>query len=181
MFDAFHILGLPCQAALDEETVRTAYFAKARQAPADGTELNAAYETLLAPEKRLKHLMELAAPAEAKQWRTVPMSEALMQHFMALGRVRPEAEALVEKRVKAQSALSRALLERQTFAMRDSLETIGIELDAQRAELIKTLPALDAQLDADHRTWRPVAEAQAHLSYLAKWQTQIRELLLKLM
>ncbi len=184
MMDAFATLGLPRLAALDEEAVRSAYFEKAKQTPADGTEIHAAYDTLLAPEKRLKHLLELAAPAEAKQWRTVQMSEALMQHFMALGRVRPEAEALIDKRAKAQSALTRALLERQTYALRDSFEQIGFALDEQRTALLGTLPALDTQLKtdaADTTAWRALAEAQAHLSYLAKWQAQVRELLLKLM
>lgn len=175
MTDAFTILGLPPVAALTEEQVRAAYFEKSKAADADNASLNAAFELLLAPDKRLKHLIDLAAPPEAKQWRTVAMGEDLMDLFMALGKVRPQAEALVEKRQKAQSALGRALLEKQTFAVRDSLEQTGFALDQKRQDLEAELPGL-----GEH-DWPRLAEAQARFTYLAKWQTQVRELLLKLM
>jgi len=171
--DAFATLGLPRAAAVDEETVRAAYFAQSKAPGADHAALNAAHELLLAPDKRLKHLIDLAAPEEVKQWRKVAMSEDLMQHFLALGKVRPEAEALIEKRAKTQSALTKALLERQTFALRDQLEQIGFALDERKRALELALATID--------DWQALAEAQAHFAYLAKWQTQVRELLLKLM
>ena len=175
MTDAFAILDLPQTASLSEEQVRAAYFEKSKAPGADGAALNAAFEQLLAPDKRLKHLIDLAAPPEAKQWRAVAMGEDLMDLFMALGKVRPEAEALVEKRQKAQSALARALLEKQTFAVRDALEQTGFALDQKRQALEAELPAL-----GEH-DWPRLAQAQARFSYLAKWQAQVRELLLKLM
>ena len=171
--DAFATLGLPRSPALAEEAVRAAYFEKSKAPDADHAALNAAYELLLAPDKRLKHLIDIAAPDEVKQWRTVAMSEDLMQHFMALGKVRPEAEALIEKRAKTQSALTKALLERQTFVLRDQLEQIGFSLDEKKQTLETALQGID--------DWQSLAEAQAHFAYLAKWQTQVRELLLKLM
>lgn len=173
--DAFALLELPRLPALDEEQVKAAYFEKSRAADADHGALNEAYELLLAPEKRLKHLLDLAAPADAKQWRTVAMSEDLMQHFMALGKVCPEAEALIEKRAKAQSALAKALLEKPAFALRETLEAIGSALDEKR----ETLAAGLAQTPADD--WPALVQAQAQFSYLAKWLAQVRELLLKLM
>lgn len=173
--DAFATLGLPRLAALDEEQVRVAYFEKSKAAEADHAALNEAYELLLAPEKRLKHLLDMNAPEDAKQWRTVAMSEDLMQHFMALGRVRPEAEALIEKRGRAQSALAKALLEKPTFALREGLEAIGMALEEKRRAMEAELPLVEAG------NWRAVAETQARFSYLAKWQAQVRELLLKLM
>jgi len=171
--DAFATLGLPRAAAVDEETVRAAYFAQSKAPGADHAALNAAHELLLAPDKRLKHLIDLAAPEEVKQWRTVAMSEDLMQHFMALGKVRPEAEALIDKRAKTQSALTKALLERQTFALRDQLEQIGFALDERKRALELSLSALE--------DWQALVEAQARFAYLGKWQAQVRELLLKLM
>lgn len=173
--DAFATLGLPRLAALEEEQVRAAYFEKSKAEGADHAALNAAYELLLAPEKRLKHLIEIAAPEDARQWRPVSMSEDLMQLFMALGKVRPEAEALIEKRGKAQSSLARALLEKPTFALRERLEEIGFALDDKREALGQALVAHPAD------DWRGLAEAQARFAYLAKWHTQVRELLLKLM
>ena len=174
MTNAFDILGLPQTASLDAEVVRAAYFEKSKQPGADNAVLNAAFEQLLEPDKRLKHLIELAAPPEAKLWRAVPMGEDLMGLFMALGKVRPEAEALVEKRQKALSALARALLEGQTYVIRDALEQTGSALYEKREALEAELRGL-----AEH-DWPKLAEAQARFSYLAKWQTQVRELLLKL-
>jgi hypothetical protein len=112
------------------------------------------------------------------------MSERLMQHFMSLGQLRPRAETLIDKRKAAKTALTRAVLEGPTFALRDEIEQIGNALDTQRNELLETLPAMDSLLASGANAasaWRPLAEAQAHLSYLAKWQTQVRELLLQLM
>ena len=175
MTNAFATLELPPSPSLTEEQVRAAYFAKSKQPSADNAALNAAYELLLAPDKRLKHLIDLAAPAEAKQWRTVAMGEDLMGLFMELGKVRPQAEALIEKRRNAQSALAKALLEGQTFALRDALEQVGLSLDDKR-KLLESEVQQFAEQD-----WPRLAEAQARFSYLAKWQAQVRELLLKLM
>lgn len=176
MPDAFATLDLPRSAALTEEQVRSAYFEKSKAASeAEKGGLNAAFELLLAPDRRLKHLIEIAAPEEARQWRAVAMSEDLMELFMALGRVRPQAEALVEKRQKAQSALAKALLEGQTFQVRDALEQIGFSLDEKRRALETGLPSLK------QGDWQRLAEAQARFAYLAKWQAQVRELLLRLM
>lgn len=175
MTNAFAILSLPATAALTEEQVRAAYFEKSKEPTTDKTAVNSAFELLLTPDKRLKHLIDLFAPPEAKQWRTVAMGEDLMQLFMQLGRVRPEAEALVVKREKAASALAKALLEGQTFSVRDSLEQTGFVLDEKRRSLEAELPAIGAD------DWPRLAEAQARFSYLAKWQAQVRELLLKLM
>ncbi|MBL9146341.1 MAG: hypothetical protein JNM99_21865 [Verrucomicrobiaceae bacterium] len=172
--NAFDVLGLPQQAALSEEAVRVAYFEKSKSADADRAALNAAFELLLAPDKRLRHLIDLAAPEDAKQWRTVTMSDDLMSLFMNLGKARPEAEALIERRSKAQTALSKALLEGQTFATRETLEEIGTALDAKRSELESSLAAIEGN-------WQGLAAAQARFAYLAKWQAQVRELLLKLM
>ena len=172
--NAFEVLGLPQQATLSEEAVRAAYFEKSKSADADRSELNAAFELLLAPDKRLRHLIDLAAPEDAKQWRTVTMSDDLMSLFMTLGKARPEAEALIEKRSKAQTALSKALLEGQTFATRETLEEIGAALDAKRSKLESSLTAIEGD-------WQGLAAAQARFAYLAKWQAQVRELLLKLM
>ena len=173
--NAFEVLGLEMRPSLSEETVRAAYFEKSKAPGSDLATLNAAYELLLAPDKRLKHFIELAAPADARQWRAVTMSEDLMAIFMALGKARPEAEALIERRGKTQSALSKALLEKQTFLIRETLEEIGTTLDAKRIDLESSVAGLAAD------DWKQLTEAQARFAYLAKWQTQVRELLLKLM
>jgi hypothetical protein len=174
--DAFATLRLPRHAALGEEQVRAAYFALSKEGNVDAGELNEAFDTLLVPESRLKHLLALAAPPEAQAWRTVPMSDELMALFLALGRARPQVEALATRRREAHSALAKALLEKPALALRDQLETIGHAIHERRAAMEAGLAALDAAPD-----WQALAAQQAQLSYLAKWQAQVRELLLSLM
>src|SRR5688572_14192364 len=91
--DFFAVLGLPRAAALDEQRLHRAYTERSRTAHPDhggsealAAQLNAAYEVLRSPEKRLKHLLELAAPPEAKAWRTVPLDESMMSLFSELGK-----------------------------------------------------------------------------------------------
>jgi hypothetical protein len=173
MIDAFATLQLPRKATLTEDEVRAAYFALSKADGADHAELNAAYELLLAPEKRLRHLLDLSTEQPKREWQAVTLPEELMETFMALGRLRPEAEALIEKRSKAQSALSKALLEPPTFALRDQLEVIGTALDEKRKGLESALN--------ERMTWQDMSDVQARFSYVAKWQMQVRELLLRLM
>ncbi len=191
MTDHFQALDLPRRAALREEALAEAYFQKSRESHPDhggaeevAAQVNAAYETLRQPEKRLKHLIEIAAPAEAKAWRTVPLDDAMMALFARLGGAIAESGKYLEKRNKAQSALGRALLANEEFQQRDALEKIGEEIQARQAVIEERLPGLDAALQADPVTaqaWRDVATLQAQLAYLAKWQTQVRERLLQLM
>jgi hypothetical protein len=170
--NAFQLLGLPQTAALEEEAARSAYF-NAAKTQGESADLHAAYDTLLRPEKRLRHLLELAAPPEATAWRTVPMSDELMNLFLHLGRARTATETLVAKKEKITSALARALLEKQLLSQRDELENIGITLDSRRRTLEALLPSHEAH-------WPQLATLQAQFSYLAKWQAQVAELLLKL-
>ncbi len=188
--DAFALLGLPRRAALDEAALRQAYTSLSRTAHPDhgGSEtqasaLNAAYEVLRQPERRLRHLLELAGPEEAAAWRTVPLDEGMMQTFMDLGDALEKSAAFLERKQKATSALAKALLTAEEMQHRESLEAIGMALQERRDAMESALGGLDASLSAtpDLPTWQALAAAQARFAYVAKWQAQIRERLLALM
>jgi len=189
MEDCFAILGLPRSAALDQETLHKAYAEKSRAAHPDhdgndekAAEVNAAYATLKTPEKRLKHVLEVAAPDDAKAWRTVPMDEPMMELFLQLGKTLDLSAKFLEKKNKTQSALGKALLANEEMQQRETLESIGFEIEKQRVDLEARLPALDEAIQcADEAAWKQVALAQARFAYLGKWQTQVRERLLALM
>ena len=174
---------------MDAAALQSAYTALSREAHPDhgGSEerasaVNAAFETLRSPEKRLKHLMEIAAPEEAKAWRTVPLDESMMSVFMELGSALDASAKLVEKKSKASSALAKALLANEEMALRDRLETIGFGVEEKKVAMEAGLPALDERLAVgDMSVWKDIAAIQARLAYLAKWQAQIRERLLALM
>jgi curved DNA-binding protein CbpA len=187
--DAFAIFSLPRSVALDAAALQSAYSALSRTAHPDhgGSEgeasaVNAAYETLRFPDKRLKHLMEIAAPEEAKAWRAVPLDESMMSIFMDLGSALDASAKLLEKKNKASSALAKALLTNEEMALRDRLENIGFALEEKRTGIEAGLGEFDERLaSGDDAVWKDIAATQARLTYLAKWQTQIRERLLALM
>lgn len=176
MTDCFALLGMPRSALLDESELQAAWHERSRAAHPDqpggsavlAAEVNAAYETLLAPEKRLKHLLEL----HQVPWRTIPISSELMTLFSKLGPWLQRTAALAKKKQQASSALAKALLANEEMTLREALEALGIEIEARREALIASLPADDLEL---------IQVAQATLSYLGKWQAQIREALLAMM
>ncbi len=189
--DAYQTLSLPRSAALVEETLHKAYAEKSRAAHPDhggsdeqAAAVNAAYEMLKAPEKRLKHLLEIAAPEDAKAWRTVPMDDGMMALFSQLGKALDASGRFLEKKGKAQSALAKALLANEEMQQREVLEGIGFELENRRGEMEARLPGLDETLSegsAGTGTWKELALMQARFAYLARWQAQVRERLLALM
>jgi curved DNA-binding protein CbpA len=189
MDDCFAIFGLPRTAAIDEEILHRAYVECSKAAHPDhggsdaqAAQTNAAYETLRVPERRLKHLLELAAPEDAKAWRTVPMDDNMMGLFSKLGKALEVSGKFLERKAKAQSALAKALLANEEMREREALEGIGFEIEKIRKEMESRLPMLDTSLLSGERdTWKEVAVMQARFAYLARWQTQVRERLLALM
>jgi curved DNA-binding protein CbpA len=176
MRDCFELLGLPRRALLDESELQAAWHQKSREAHPDhpggsatlAAEVNSAYETLLAPEKRLKHLLEL----HEVPWRTIPISAEIMTLFSHIGPQLQNAAALAKKKQTASSALAKALFAPEEMKLREALEDLGSQIEAKRGEVLASLA--EASLDQ-------LQVAQATLAYFAKWQGQIRESLLALM
>ena len=187
--DCFELLALPKKADLSENEIHLAYAAKSKAAHPDhggseehAAEINAAYETLRASEKRLKHLIEIAAPDDVKAWRSVPLDEAMMSLFAVLGNALQASEKFLQRKSAAQSALAKALLTNEEMRHRETLERIGFEIETRRSEMETKLPEMDAAMQSnDANAWRQIAAMQAKFAYLAKWRTQIRERLLALM
>lgn len=189
MTDAFATLGLPRRAALDEESFKRAYAARSRAAHPDhgggedeAARVNAAHETLRSPEKRLKHLLDLAAPADARAWRTVQLDDGMMSLFSVLGGALEASGKFLSRKRAAQSAIAKALLSNEEMGHREALERIALEIERRKQEIAGELPELDAGLEqGDVSAWHRLAATQARLAYLVKWQAQTRERLLELM
>jgi curved DNA-binding protein CbpA len=190
MPNAFALLGLPRASALDEAVLQHAWLEASRAAHPDrpggdaaqAAELNAAYETLQTPEKRLKHLLDL----HQVPWRAIPIDDALMRLFGQIGPALQTVTAFLKRRQSATSALARALLAPEEMRLREQLEALGTTLESERQTLLAQLPALDTRLVTtgeapDPAPLRDLQSLQARLAYLGKWQTQIREALLSLM
>lgn len=187
--DSFSLLSLPRAAALDEAVLHRAFTELSRTSHPDhggseamAAQVNAAYETLRSPDRRLKHLLEVAGPPDAKAWRTVPLDESMMSLFSSLGTAMDASAKFLERKAKASSALAKALLTGEEMQHRESLERIGFELAGHLSAMESQLPDLDAALETDDGTaWQRLAVMQARFAYLAKWQAQVRERLLALM
>lgn len=187
--DCFAVLGLPRSTVMNEQTLHRAYTGRSRDAhpdhggsEADSAQVNAAYETLRHPERRLKHLLDLAGPAEAKAWRTVPLDEGMMSAFSDLSTAIDASAKFLERKERAASALARALLAGEEMRHREELERIGIEIETRKAGMEAQLPSLDSTLaNRESDAWKQLAVMQARFAYLAKWQAQVRERLLALM
>lgn len=186
MPNAFTLLGLPRAAALDPDVLQQAWLQASREAHPDqpggdaarAAEVNAAYETLHSPEKRLKHLLEL----HQTPWRAVPIDNGMMAVFGRVGSLLQSSAAFLKRKEAASSTLAKALLAPAEMKLREQLEELGGEIDGQKEHLLAELPALDARLECgDSNAAAELQALQARLAYLVKWQTQIREALLSLM
>ena len=178
MTNFFALLGLPQGAALDEAVLQAAWHEKSRAAHPDqpggdaklAAEINAAFETLAVPEKRLKHLLEL----HEVPWRAIPIGGELMDLFTQLGPQLQHAATLAKEKQATGSALVKALIASKEMPLRERLEELGHEVERLRVEILDRLPG-----DCDDLTRLQVD--QATLAYLGKWQGQIREALLGMM
>ena len=187
--DCFAMLGFPRLAALDEESLQRAYTEHSRAAHPDhggsetlAAQVNAAHETLRTPDKRLKHLLEIAGPAESKAWRTVPLDESIMSLFAELGKAMETTAKFLDRKARTASALAKALLAAEEMQHREMLERLGFEIEQRKNDMQAQLPALDAALTrGESEAWKQLAAMQARFAYLAKWQAQVRERLLALM
>jgi hypothetical protein len=170
MQDAFAMLQLPRRPWLEEADLRAAFQqAAARMHPdaatgssADFTALTKAYQTLREPAPRLRHLLalesrETPAPAGAppELMALFPMIAGVRQK---LDRLNPEAD-LASIRVEAHAA-SEQLRQAMDAALRE-LREVDAAWPSEAG--VRELPAL-----------------QARLSFLEKWQAQLREALLRL-
>lgn len=182
--DHFATLGFPRCAALDEEALKQAYTSRSREAHPDqeagdekqSTDLNTAFEILSAPEKRLKHLIELEADEAARAWKTIPLDATTMGLFDKLAPFLHNIADYTRKKQSASSALAKALLSSEEMKLRELAEERAAELTTLRDTLESQLSDIDARRSTgDAGVMRDMQILQAKLAYLAKWQSQVRE------
>lgn len=173
--NAFEILGIEPQLVIDAETLRDAFREAGRSAHPDagGEEqafaaLNAAFEILSSPSRRLRHWLELRGISVETRGTVAP---EIMDLFSQVGETTQRAEALVRRRDEAKSALGRALLERETQACREDVErsialvetAIGRECGVFAAYQNAAIPDLAA-----------ASASVRNLAFLEKWRAGLR-------
>lgn len=153
----------------------------------DFSALNVAYQTLRDPRTRLRHLLELEAPALIARQRTAAAPAAVAALFAGMGAKKQALDAFLKKRAAAGSSLEKALLMAEQLELQEMLEEWLAVLETERERWVKGIPALDAAWMADPaRKVAPgelasqIAETVQTLGFLDKWSAQIREGLVRL-
>ena len=188
MNDHFATLALPRRPWLDAEALKewfhraTAEFHPDVAVGGDAgrfAEINVAYNVLRDPAERLRHLLELEAPAQLSRPQTIP--HELADFFMRLAVLRQALDAFAQKESAASSALARALLSEEKLALFRRCADAAAQLDAAHEHALAALRELDAEWDS-----RPadaverLAALHQQLAYFTKWRGQLRAALFQL-
>jgi curved DNA-binding protein CbpA len=141
--------------------------------------VNAAWQTLRDPARRLHHVLELEGVTTPEG--ASPIPSALADAFMSLAALRRRLEDFGKRHAAATGTLARALLAVERAALERELRTAlaGLEEDTARAlEEVRTLDA--AWPERDDATLLRLATVQPSLAFLGKWSDQLREALFQL-
>ncbi len=186
MSDYFLALAQPRRPWLDPAELRESFHrAAARLHPDAGGDaghfaaLNTAHSVLGAPATRLRHLLELAAPALLH--RPAPIPPALADLFMLLAAARRVRETFLQKHAAAASPLGRALLAGEKAGLVTGLESALARLTSAHEAALAELRAHDAAWPAPSAAdWERLSVLQASFAFLEKWTAQLREDLFRL-
>lgn len=175
MTNAFNILGIEPRLVIDDETLRDAFREAGRSAHPDagGDEasfaaMNAAFEILSSPSRRLRHWLELRGAAVETRGTVTP---AIMDLFSVVGEVSQCAESLARRRDEAKSALGRALLERETQACREDIERSIALVEAAITNECAVFPEFQNAVTPDLAAASATAR---NLAFLEKWRAGLR-------
>lgn len=178
--NAFEILGLEPRLCLEREEVNRAFreAGKSHHPDAGGSEenfakLQAAVDVLSSPARRLKAWLELKG-IEVESRGSI--GNALMDEFGRVGEVTQKAEALIRKRETAQTALAKAMLESEAQLCREQLEAAMARVESLRDEICAGF----AELECSETIDEAAVEWHRDLTFLEKWQANLRSLFSKL-
>ena len=192
MTDPFALLGEARRPDLDPARVKDTFHRLSREqhpdaaggSGGDGGEdfarLNQAQAALRDPKARLRCLLELEYPDVRVAGPSV-VPAALADLFAPVLTLLRDIDALLAKKAAAPSALAKALLARQEWALREAAEALLEKLDTLHAATLEALRAFDA-------AWEPrppdaatrLVDFHGRFAYLSRWTEQLRERLFQL-
>ncbi|MBV9489869.1 MAG: hypothetical protein JO069_09120 [Verrucomicrobia bacterium] len=183
MTDFFAVLRLPARPWLDPEPLNEAYVrrSEALHRTADSQDqlmaVNRAHRVLSDPASRVEHLLSLTGQ-ESNTTRIVP---TVGEFFERVARHLQRADRLLAGDAAQTSALLRALRAQEMQTLKADLEELATELGSYRTGRLKELKELDRlweRAPADAR--QDLAQLALDLTFIQKWQGQVRERLLRL-
>ena len=190
MTDPFALLGEARRPGLDPGRVKDTFHRLSREQHPDAAgggdsgedfaRLNQAQAALRDPKARLRCLLELEYPDVRVAGPSV-VPPALADLFAPVLTLLRDIDALLAKKAAAPSALAKALLARQEWALREAAGALLEKLDTLHAATLEELRAFDAM-------WEPRPPAAAarlvdfhgRFAYLSRWTEQLRERLFQL-
>ncbi len=185
--DHFAALGVPRRPWLDADELKGRFLTITASGhpdiggdPAVFAAVNVAYTTLRQPGARLRHLLELEFP-DTLRTSVAAIPEALSKCFMEIATLRREAGTFIKQQASASGPLARALLVSERSMLHHDLQKAAEQLTEMHEKCLEAIQEADG-LWKEHpaQTAPRLAEIQQELSYLEKWSTQLRELLLEL-
>lgn len=168
--DAFSLLQWPRKLSFDEASLREAYRAASKQATeeAEQSALTTAYHILRSPASRLRHWLEL----QDMQGETRGAIDGeLVDWFGQIGFVIQESDALLLRRDQCQSALAKAMMEKDIQAGRVRIEEWQMRLQYWLSRKM----AVFATIEAGHVSSADAWTCARDLAFIEKWQQQLRE------
>jgi DnaJ-domain-containing protein 1 len=151
-------------------------------------QFNAAYQCLLEPRDRLRHLLELESGAPPRDVQSIPPD--LMNLAVEIGQICRETDQFLAARAKTESPLLKVQMFEKGMAWTDKLNRLRQQIDLRREELLAELKTMNTAWEAappPGSTGRAAALPLERLeqvcrlfSYLARWTSQVQERLVQL-
>ena len=176
MSDYFAVLGLPRRPLINIEDLKSAYHRHSVKWHPDSSSGDAeefrkgseAYETLLSPAWRLKHLQSLCWP-EYQSAAPSLFPDAFMQVASAL----QKAQEFRKRKEGAQSALAKALLAREAkdihqrlVSARDAVRQVRMQLEDELTSCDRKWPDVSAS---------DLARLSAGFRFVSRWLSELEE------
>jgi curved DNA-binding protein CbpA len=183
MIDNFALLGIERRPAVDENSLKQAYFRKSqvlhpdRDSENDFSTVNAAFKMLLNPASRIQHLLKLEFGDVAPGGIGVEFGELFGKIALLLRQADEQTVSVAAQH----SPVLRAMAFQRLGPMLDDLAAIETELTKMREKLLVEIDALDKEWVVDPAGCRDsLVRIALNLSFIQKWSSEIRERTLKL-
>ena len=191
MTDYFALLGEPRRPWLDEDELKSKFFALSTSVHPDRahslpkkekkaaheryTELNAAYNCLREPKERLRHLVELCRGTKAAHVQQVPST--LVEIFFEIGKVCREADEFLKRKASVTSPLLLVNLFEEGQALSERLMNLRQDVASRQEQFVAELKQLNGNWE---QNLDRLQEIQQTLSYLHRWSAQLQERIVQL-
>jgi len=194
MSNPFETLGFQPTLAVDPTWLENRYLELSKECHPDSpngdpdrfAELGTARSTITSPSRRIAALLDALTGSHTDGSSSAPragkMSGELMDLFAELSPALQVVEDVARRKHEAKSELARALLANEELAARAPLEKAGIAVQAAINQRVERFGPLDHGIGhgIGDDLEKQLRELSHELAFLEKWQSQIRETLMKL-